>query len=989
MLTVPPLEEIAVSHRTHLAVLLAALSCLAAPVVAQKALEAPDYGQWESLRGSGTLSPDGKWIAYTVSKVDGDSEIRLRQLGSEDSHTFKHGSRGTFSEDGRWFGYSIGVSESQREKLTKAKKPIRNKFALRDLASGKTHKVDAVRSFSFSEDGRFVALARYGAKGKKGGSDVVVRRLDGGSEISFGNVGAHSWSERASLLAMVIDTADEVGGGVSLYDADRGIMRSLDSAKARYTALRWRDDAADLAFLKITEHDKDDDEQPSHVIVAWRDLDAWGTKTTYDHREDSAFPKDMRVMTNLLWHDDGDAVFFGIRDWDRRPEPKKDDDEADDGDEKNDGDKGEEGDEENDDDEKDAAPKADKDGAKGKKQDKPKKSLRDSLKDPAGVDVWHARDVKIIPRQKKTAARDRNKSQLCALWLDDEEFVRLGDGTVDSVSLLEGSAHALGRDTTRHERLGMFGPYLFDAYVIETRTGKRKRVLEQHKFAFGSSPDGRFVLYVKNQAWHSYDVLNDRHHNLTGKLDGAFINDERNTLTDENPPYGVAGWTLDGAVIINGRYDLWRLVPDGSHARRLTKGAATRTRYRLLDLDPEEDHIDATQPVYVSIYGDTTKQSGFGRLDARQGGLDVLHLADAHTSALQKAKNADVFAFSAQTSLDSPDIFVSTRDLTEPRQISKTNPQQKDFAWSPRSELVNYKNDHGQELQGSLFYPAGYEAGKKYPMIVYIYEMRSQNLHRYTAPSERRPYNPSVFTTQGYFVFQPDIVYRPQNPGLSALECVVPAVKTVLAKGAVDPARVGLVGHSWGAYQTAFIVTRSNLFAAGVAGAPLTNMMSMSMSIYWNSGGTDARIFHESQGRMDKPFWQDVETYISNSPIFGMDTLETPLLVAFGDEDGAVDWHQGVEMYNAARLASKQFVMLVYAGENHGLAKKPNQVDYHWRVREWFDTYVKGHAAPKWIAEGTSYIEREDELKEKKRKNKKDKPSKKTAPGETRPNVGG
>jgi dipeptidyl aminopeptidase/acylaminoacyl peptidase len=156
-----------------------------------------------------------------------------------------------------------------------------------------------------------------------------------------------------------------------------------------------------------------------------------------------------------------------------------------------------------------------------------------------------------------------------------------------------------------------------------------------------------------------------------------------------------------------------------------------------------------------------------------------------------------------------------------------------------------------------------------------------------------------------------------------------------------------------------------------VAGAPLTNMMSMSTNIYWNSGGTNARIFHESQGRMDKPFWQDVETYIANSPIFGMDTLETPLLIAFGDKDGAVDWHQGIEMYNAARLAKKQLVMLVYDGENHSLAKKPNQVDYHWRVREWFGHYVKGEPAPKWMTEGTSFLDREKALKDKKRREKR------------------
>jgi dipeptidyl aminopeptidase/acylaminoacyl peptidase len=266
-------------------------------------------------------------------------------------------------------------------------------------------------------------------------------------------------------------------------------------------------------------------------------------------------------------------------------------------------------------------------------------------------------------------------------------------------------------------------------------------------------------------------------------------------------------------------------------------------------------------------------------------------------------------------------------------------------------------------------------------MIVYIYETRSQELHRYIVPSEKHPYNQSVYSAEGYFVFQPDIVYRPQEPGISAVECVVPAVEEVLKTGMIDEKRVGLVGHSWGAYQTAFIVTQTDLFAAGVAGAPLTNMMSMAVSVYWNSGQTNARIFAQSQGRMNKPFWRDVDNYVRNSPIHGLDNLETPLLMAFGDKDGAVDWGQGVQMYNAARWAGKDdLVMLVYPGENHGLRREENMVDYHYRVLDWFACYLKGEEAPKWITEGKSYLERQQELEEKKNPKKAD-------PAAAKPNV--
>ena len=391
--------------------------------------------------------------------------------------------------------------------------------------------------------------------------------------------------------------------------------------------------------------------------------------------------------------------------------------------------------------------------------------------------------------------------------------------------------------------------------------------------------------------------------------------------------------------------------------------------HRRVRLDFEGDgdrYLRLDQPMYLAISGETSKYSGYARLKPGEK-RETLVWKPREIRQLLKAKDADVFAFIEEDYDDSPDIFVAGPDLGTPRQASQTNPFQKDFLWG-RSELVDYTDAEGKPLQGALIYPADYEPGKTYPMIVYIYERLSDRLHAYTAPSERNPYNPSVFSAEGYFVFMPDIVYRAQNPGLSAVDCVVPAVKKVLENGKVDPKKVGLVGHSWGAYQTAFLVTQTDLFAAGAAGAPLTNMMSMSVSIYWNTGQTNAWIFHESQGRMDRPFWQDVDTYIKNSPIFQIDKLKTPLLVTFGDEDGAVDWNQGVELYNAARLASKPVVMLVYPGENHGLAKKPNQVDYHYRILDWFGHHLKGEKAQRWITEGQSHLDRQKELDALKRK---------------------
>ena len=181
----------------------------------------------------------------------------------------------------------------------------------------------------------------------------------------------------------------------------------------------------------------------------------------------------------------------------------------------------------------------------------------------------------------------------------------------------------------------------------------------------------------------------------------------------------------------------------------------------------------------------------------------------------------------------------------------------------------------------------------------------------------------------------------------------------------IDADRVGLIGHSWGGYQTTFFVTQDDLFAAAVAGAPLTNLMSMYLSFYWNTGGTDARIFEISQGRMQVPWWEDWDSYFNNSPLHHIQNLNTPLLMEFGTDDGAVEFNQGVEFYNAARRAGKHMVMLGYEGENHGLAREPNQRDYQSRILQWFAHYLKGEPAPEWITTGVPYLEQKDGLKKK------------------------
>jgi dipeptidyl aminopeptidase/acylaminoacyl peptidase len=286
--------------------------------------------------------------------------------------------------------------------------------------------------------------------------------------------------------------------------------------------------------------------------------------------------------------------------------------------------------------------------------------------------------------------------------------------------------------------------------------------------------------------------------------------------------------------------------------------------------------------------------------------------------------------------------------------------------------LIDYKDSHGTHLQGALFYPAGYEPGKKYPMFVYMYEKLSDGLHHYNAPSERSYYSTSAFTTHGYFLLQPDIVFQRSDPGLSVADCVTAAVKKVLEKGAVDEKRIGVVGHSWGGFDAAFLATHTHIFAASVAGAPITDLVSNYGNHHWSNGIAETDHIETGQQRMEVPLYEDLQAYIRNSAVFGVQNMTTPLLIEVGDSDGTVFFHQGVELYNIARRAKKNVVLLEYAGEDHGLRKKPNQIDYERRIFAWFSHYLKDEPAASWITNGESFLDRERELKKLKASEGKD-----------------
>jgi len=327
--------------------------------------------------------------------------------------------------------------------------------------------------------------------------------------------------------------------------------------------------------------------------------------------------------------------------------------------------------------------------------------------------------------------------------------------------------------------------------------------------------------------------------------------------------------------------------------------------------------------------------------------------------SLQKAVNADRVVFTSQTFVDFPDFYTSTTSFANRKKITNANPQQKNYAWGKRV-LVDYTNSKGQKLQGTLTLPAGYESGKKYPTIIFFYEKMSQVHNQYSMPVyDDRPHM-SLYASNGYLIFQPDNVYEEGRPGTSALDCITSAAKKLIELGYSDPQRIALQGHSWGGYQTSFILTQTDMFRCIVTGAPPTNLESFYNNIYGSTGTNHHGIMETGQVRMGRNAtpWAAREAYQRESPMFHAPNIKTPFMILHGTADGAVDWSQGLEFYNAARRLGKEVILVSYPNEGHHLANEANQKDFLLRMQQYFDYYLKDAPAPEWMKQGVLNIDK-------------------------------
>lgn len=593
------------------------------------------------------------------------------------------------------------------------------------------------------------------------------------------------------------------------------------------------------------------------------------------------------------------------------------------------------------------------------------------------ADLWNWKDDYVQPMQKIRAAQEKARSYPAVFNIPDKKFIQITDPTMAGLFSSDNGNEALGLDDRAYRHMVDYDGNYSDVYLVDTATGTRKLVLKQYRSLIGGgrrspggpsavfSPDGTRLLAYKDRQWWSIGTADGRMTDLTGKLGTAFYNED-----DDQPEapgyYGSAGWSKDGKwAFVYDRNDMWAISPDGSGARNLTNGRSAHLEFRLAQLDaanPDEERgVDVSKPFLFRVQNLDTRESGFYSLkNFQQGAPQKLVFGPKNYRALGKAKDADVVMMSATTFHDEPDIFITDSSFQHANKATEANPQKAELLWGT-GELVKYRSADGVELQAALYKPENFDPSKKYPMMVYLYERLTQNVNNFVRPAPGTSINISYYVSNGYLVLTPDIVYTIGHPGQSALKCVLPAIQSVVDKGFVNRDAIGIQGHSWGGYQTAYMLTQTNVFHAAEAGAPVANMISAYDGIRWGTGLPRQFQYEKTQSRIGGTIWEYPMRFIENSPIFMVDRVSTPVLILENDGDDAVPWYQGLELFLSLRRLGKEAYLWNYNGEAHGLRKRPTQKDYTVRMQQFFDHFLKGAPEPEWMAKGIPYIDREQE----------------------------
>ncbi len=931
-----PMNTQSPTNKRKIALFLFLLFSVSVTLAQKKPLDHSVYDGWQSI-GSSAVSKDGRFIYYTVTPQEGDAQLLIttpdnQQIGKIDRGTNAHFSTGSHPVLIALIKPLYGETREAKIKKKKADEMPKDSLAIYNLETAELIKIPSVKSFKIPEEsGDYLAYIRESPTSQKDTTvtdtsqvnksipaTLYIRHLASGEETALERVDTYEWSKDGKALVYVrpAEEKDSIGkdAGVYYYQLETGESRHITRGKGEYKHIAFDESGSQIAFTA----DKSPEKSLRKAFKLYYYVPGQDTATAIADERTNGVPAHWYISGdgNVRFSKNGEKLFFGIA-----PIP-------------------------------------------------PVKDTTLVEFEHAKVDIWHWKDDYLQTQQLVNLRREQTRSYLAVTYpKQGRKILALADEELPDIRLTEDADNEYALGTTdvgrRIETQWQTGAFQ-DIFAVSTVDGSQKQIAENIRGPVSLSPTGRFIIWFNrsDSSWYSHHIAAGNTVRLNEDLPVSFA-DEDNDVPDEPNGYGIAGWTAgDEEVLIYDKYDIWAFNPQGDERRLLTNGAGRSNQITFRYSNPKNNgpslpgwrrkvpFIDIKEPLVLSAFNHVTKENGWYTTSGRnKRDPKELVMGPYRYGAIQQAVDADTYIYTKENYTHSPDVYASS-DFTQEVQLSALNPQQQAYNWGT-AELIKWTTPKGYAAEGILYKPEDFDPAKRYPVIAYFYERLSDGLYSYIppAPTPSR-LNISFFVSNGYVVFAPDIRYEIGYPGKSAEEYINSGMEELKKQPWVDSDKLGIQGQSWGGYQVAHLITRTDMYAAAWAGAPVVNMTSAYGGIRWQSGMNRQFQYERTQSRIGATLWENPELYIENSPLFHLPNVNTPVAIMSNDEDGAVPWYQGIEMFTALRRLQKPVWLLNYNGEEHNLMQRQNRKDIQRRELEFFDHFLKGKPAAPWIEKG-------------------------------------
>lgn len=874
-----------------------------------------------------SISSEANWIAYTLLPDRGDAEAVIQSLKADTKINIPRGGKVTITSDELWAATIVAPKALEDENASKDKSKLKKTLSIINITTKGIKEYEGVSKFEFTNDSKWIIFKKEvdkeaykdkSVKKKAQGSELIIKHLESGTDIRIDWVTEYQIDSLSRVVLYAVSSPTGKKDGIYYRDLLQPFAPEynvITSDSSAFANLAWNKARKLLGFTqsKLLKEGKAD----STDIKIW--LSSNDTCVTIVAGKSA--PKDwfIPVKNEMKWTRDGERLFFGFK------------------------------------------PLSEKDTTDEKEDEYTEKNFYDieKIRSKKEMYVWHWNDDRISTNQRTWWNENKNRVFTSVYHLGTNKWVQLADKDIEEVKFEENPNYVVGYSYKPYYKEMTWSGFYFDAYVIDLNTGTKTVISEHQTEEIHLSPSGKLACFFFKLDWWIYNIDETKFINLTRGMKAEFWNAENET-PDEPGGYGFVGWEEgEKQVLFYDKYDIWRFHTGGGGYLNLS-GADGRTfneRYRIVDFKKDRVYFGKKDTIVVEGYSYKSKWQKLYYITTDISGLVSL-VSDTNKTYkfLGKAENTYKYIFSRESYSEYPDIYTAGLEFKDTVKVTNIFPEIKTYEWG-KSIPFHWVNSLGVNLDGYLITPEGFDPNKKYPMLVYIYEKFSEQTYRFYEPriSHRPVYQ--IYNSTGYLVFVPDISYTVGAPGNDALDCVTSGVRALAKKGFVDTTKLCLQGHSWGAYQTAYIATQTSLFAAASAGAPVGNMTSAYSGIRSESGLARQFQYEKQQSRIGGNLWDSLSSYIRNSPVFQANKAVTPLLILHGDVDQMVPWQQSIELFLAYRRLSKQCIFLQYKDEPHWPNKYPNRMDWALKMKEFYDHYCLGKPAPKWMTEGEQTFE--------------------------------